>query len=139
MTDFTTISRIPRVRTTDMNDGTVEVVLFVQGLEPTKDKFKPKHGKVSFDWFNDDYGFTVEIEIKDNKAKTITKWSRQAERMPTKINRRDSKWTVEKGKLIITIVKAVAEPWMKKVRDKGLDQASSSDTDEEAEGNNAEK
>ncbi|CAL1537654.1 unnamed protein product [Lymnaea stagnalis] len=118
----------PRVISRDMNDGTVKVELKIPRLEPSKDK-NPKHGNVSLTFFNDGYSFSVRVEIADKKAKTRTAYVHQVESMPTKINIPKSKWTVEKGELVITLVKDVVEPWTKKLLKKGLDQVSSSDSE----------
>ncbi|XP_059178598.1 uncharacterized protein LOC131957476 [Physella acuta] len=104
----------------ELNDGTVQVEIFANGLKPGKDAKHSKNGDVYLDWVNGYQGFEVKIELDDRTVSMLVK------KMPGKIVGAYSTWHVEKDKLVIRMTKAENISWADKLHTKGIDMGSSS-------------
>ncbi|XP_059144867.1 uncharacterized protein LOC131932007 [Physella acuta] len=126
MAEVEMISRHARCRSLDLDDGTVQVEIMADGLEPGNNIHEPKNGVVYFDWLNSLQGFDIRITVEDKREKKDTEFIRVVKRMPGNIIEANSTWHVEKDKVVIKMKKAENISWKEKLQAKGIDIGSSS-------------
>jgi hypothetical protein len=129
-----TLDTAVSVCTTDLKNGFVKVELLIPGLEPGRDKYHPKGGKIQLDFFNSGYSFDMVTHLKDPTNTKIKEYKFSVKRLPGRILIDESKWDVEKGQIVIIMEKHPDSrniDWGKVAFENGLDQGSSSSSDDD--------
>ncbi|CAG5134931.1 unnamed protein product [Candidula unifasciata] len=132
--EYTVKSCPPAVRSSFLDNGLVQVEIFIPGLEPGLEKHQPKGGRISFDFYNKGYGFDMRAEFVDKVKKVKTVHHFYVKKLPGRVDTAESKWDVVKGKIIITMEKHPADrniDWKSACQLRGLDQLSSSSSSDD--------
>ncbi|BFZ04158.1 hypothetical protein BsWGS_07197 [Bradybaena similaris] len=122
-------TRSPLVWTDDLHNGIVQVEMFILGLEPGRDKYHPKGGRIWFDFFNGGRAFDMKTVLVDKVKMLRTTYKFRVNKLPGRIIATESTWKVEKGKIVVKMEKHPDDiniDWMPTVRSRGLDLESSS-------------
>jgi len=109
----------------EVSSSVVKVTLLIDDLVAPLfgNKQKPKNGEVYVDFFK--RGFDMEAIIHDKDGKEA-KWLYNVKTLPSEIDMKKSSWKVDKGMVVIKLVKKEEMSWQPMLRN-GLEQDSSSD------------